>query len=179
MNKALFTSVLAVLIAIAGSAIADEAATSMSMVVEGEATGQTFIGLTPEGLRLDSYTTGVITEGLLAGATTTGVDYLLFRHDGVGVIDIRAHAEGPDGAVVAVTIKGFLGEPSPGLLEAMLDPEFESPDVDIPLHGAAWMQTMSPEYAFLNHTVFGMTGTANLAQGVVRMTFRSLAGQAR
>ena len=57
----------------------------------------------------------------------------------------------------------------------MLDPEFEPQDADVPMHGAAWFQTMAPQYAFLNHTVFGCTGTANFATGFVRITCRSLA----
>jgi len=131
--------------------------------------------LVPEGLRGDGHTLGVITEGMLAGATMTGTDYIVYRHDGVGVIDARYFVSGEDGSTAAITLKGFLGEPSPGLLEALLDPEFEFPDMDIPLHGAAWLQTMAPQYAFANHTVFGFTGTINLAAGLLRLSFRSLA----
>ena len=44
------------------------------------------IGLVPEGVRLDAHYTGTITEGPLAGDAVEGVDYLLLRPDGVGVI---------------------------------------------------------------------------------------------
>jgi len=91
------------------------------------------------------------------------------------VLNIRGLAVHPDGATVAMTLKGYLGEPTPGMLEMMLDPEFEPLDVDIPFHGAAWLETMAPQYAFVNHTVFGCAGTVNMVEGVVRYTCRSLA----
>jgi len=175
MNKLLFATIMAVLIVISGTAIADDAGEAPYLVMEVQIVGQDFIGLVPEGLRLDGHTSGEITEGLLVGSTTTATDYLLYRHDGVGVVDVRCVAVHPEGATVAMTLKGYLGEPMPGMLEMMLDPEFEMPEIDIPMHGAAWMQTMAPQYAFLNHTVFGFTGAMNMAEGVVRVTLRSLA----
>jgi hypothetical protein len=96
-------------------------------------------------------------------------------NSGVGVLNVRGFAVHPDGVTSSVTMKGFLGEPMPGMLDAMLDPEFRPPDVDIPVLGAAWFQTMAPQYAFLNHTVFGCTGTVNLVEGVARITCTSLA----
>jgi hypothetical protein len=175
MKKLLLAALLATAVSIAITAMADETNERPYGILEGQIVGQDFIGLVPEGLRFDGHSSGVITEGLLAGATTSGVDYMLYRHDGVGVIDVRGFSVHPDGFSVSMTMKGFVGEPSPGSFEAMLDPAFEPPDVDIPLHGAAWFQTMAPEYAFLNHTVFGFSGTINMATGVLRVTYRSLA----
>lgn len=175
MKRLVLAAVLAAALGVLGAAIADDAAETPYIVMEMQIVGQDFVGLVPEGIRIDSYSSGVITEGLLAGATAQGVDYILYRHDGVGVLDIRGFAVHPDGVTSSVTMKGFLGEPMPGMIEAMLDIDFEPPDVDIPLHGAAWFQTMAPQYAFLNHTVFGCTGTVNLVQGVARITCRSLA----
>jgi hypothetical protein len=175
MKKLLLAALLATTVSIAITAMADKTNERPYFVLEGLSVGQDFVGVVPEGLRLDGHTSGVITEGLLAGSTTSGVDYMLYRHDGVGVIDVRGFSVHPDGITAAVTMKGFLGEPSPGLFEAMLDPTFEPPDVDIPLHGAAWFQTMAPEFAFLNHTVFGFSGTINMVTGILRVTYRSLA----
>jgi len=158
-----------------GTAIADDAAAERYMVFEIQHVGQDFIGLVPEGIRLDGHHTGVVTEGLNVGATSRSTDYFLYRHDGVGVMYTRGFAVHPDGVTIAMTLKGFLGEPMPGLLEAMFDPAFEPPDVDVSLHGAAWFETMAPQYAFLNHTVFGCVGTVNLFQNVGRITCRSLA----
>ena len=174
MKRPLLTAVMAALVALAGTAVADETAAPY-FVFEAASVGQDLIGLVPEGLRFDGHSRGVISDGLLVGAWTTATDYLLYRHDGVGVLDIRGFAAHPDGVTLAMTLKGFLGAPMPGMLEAMLAPAFFPPDVDIPLHGAAWFQTMAPEYAFLNHTVFGCTGTYNPGKGVGRTTCRSLA----
>ena len=163
------------LIVLASSAIAQEAAPVPSMVVEGQIHTMNFVGLVPEGLRLDGHVTGVITDGLFAGATGEWIDYLLIRHDGVGVVYVRGFFVDPDGVPVAFTLRGFLGEPQPELVQAMLDPEYEMPDVDMPVHGAAWFESMAPQYAFLNYTVFGATGTVNPATGVIRAVYRSLA----
>jgi hypothetical protein len=175
MKRLLLAALLTTVATIGITAAADETNEAPTFVLEGQIVGQDLIGLVPEGLRLNGHTSGVITEGILVGATTNAIDYMHYRHDGVGVIHVRGYSVHPDGFTVAVTMKGFLGEPSPGLLEAMLDPAFEPPDVDIPLHGAAWFETMAPAYAFLNHTVFGFSGTINMVTGALRVTYRSLA----
>ena len=175
MKKLLIFALMVALAGIAGTATASDAIETPFIVMELQIGAQDFVGLVPEGLRLNGHSSGVITDGLLAGATATGIDYLLYRHDGVGVVDVRGFAVHPDGVTVAMMLKGFVGEPMPGMLEMMLDPAFEPPDADAPIHGAAWFQTMAPQYAFLNHTVFGCTGTVNAVHGLVRMTCRSLA----
>ena len=175
MKKPLLVAIMVALVATLGTAIADDATAAPYMVFEIQHVGQDFIGLVPEGIRLDGHHTGVVTEGLNVGATSRSTDYFLYRHDGVGVMYTRGFAVHPDGVTIAMTLKGFLGEPMPGLLEAMFDPAFEPPDVDVSLHGAAWFETMAPQYAFLNHTVFGCVGTVNLFQNVGRITCRSLA----
>ena len=40
------------------------------------------IGLVPEGIRLDAFFKGSITDGPLSGATLRGIDYLLLRAEG-------------------------------------------------------------------------------------------------
>jgi hypothetical protein len=174
MKKLLLTAMLASMVAISGTVIADDAPTMATMVLEGQMTGTKPVGMVPDGIRIDGFTSGVFTEGILAGATADWVDYLLVRHDGVGVIDVRGYIVDPDGVPVSFTVRGFLGEPS-GLHEAMLDPDFELPDVDVPTHGAAWFESMAPQYAFLNYTVFGVTGFVNAFQGMMRLTFRPIA----
>jgi len=175
MKTPLLATLAVAMAAIAGTVVAQDAAGTPYYVAEVQVVEQNLVGLVPGGLRLDGHTLGVITEGLLVGATTSGIDYLLIRPDGVGVIYVRGFVDHPDGATLAFTMRGFLGEPAPGMIEAMLDPEYVPPDVDIPLHGAAWLETMAPQYAFVNHTVFGFTGTINLAKAALRITFRSLA----
>jgi len=175
MKRLLLAAIMAALVVITSSVFSSEPLGPRHMTVEGQMTGQKLVGMVPEGLRYDGPSTGVITDGLLAGATFEGVDYALIRHDGVMVIDARYFGVAPDGATLAMTLKGFMGEPMPGLLEAMLDPEYEQPDVEVPVHGAAWFETMAPQYAFLNHTVYAMTGTVNPAKGTIRSVFRPIA----
>ena len=75
---------------------------------------------------------------------------------------------------MAWTVKGFAGDPATmPPLEAWLDPDFV-PDADVSLHGAAWFQTMDPSQAYLNHTVFAISGTVNLATGTIRAMAWSL-----
>ena len=175
MNRLLLSTSISALVAIAGSAIAEDAGSVHTMVLEAQTHATNVIGLVPEGLRLDAHVTAGFTDGPLAGATGESIDYLLLRHDGVGVVYVRGYLVDPDGVSVAMTIRGFVGAPQPGLVEAMLDPEYEMPDEEWPVHGAVWFESMAPQYAFLNHTVFAATGTVNPGTGVVRYVFRSLA----
>lgn len=175
MRTLFFAAMVAALIAVVGTAMAQDEIATQSLVMELQLVGSDVVGVVPEGMRMDGYVRGAITEGLLTGATVTATDYLLIRRDGVGVIDVRAMAVLPGGVTAAMTFKGFFGEPTPGMFEAMLVPDFEFPDVDMPAHGALWLQTMAPQYAFVNHTVFGCVGSVNSAQGAVRYSCRSLA----
>ena len=52
------------------------------------------VGLVPEGVRLDVHFEGEVVEGALTGARVRGIDYLLLRADGVGVIVAVAAAVG-------------------------------------------------------------------------------------
>ena len=171
-----FCICLVALLVIAGTAIADDVPVTTFYTSEAALVGVDFIGLVPGGLRLNSKFTGTVTDGLFAGSTTEGVDHVLIRPDFVMEMNAREIIAIPDGPPVAVTIMGFwvpTTEMPP--LEAMLDPDFAFADVEIPGHGAAWFETMAPQYAFLNHTVFSFTGTINIARGEVRVTYRSLA----
>lgn len=171
-----FSICLCALLAIAGTAIAEDTPATTFYTGEGTVVGYDFVGLVPGGLRLNSKFAGTVTDGLFAGSTSEGIDYVLIRPDFVMEMNAREIITIPDGPPVAVTIKGFwvpTMEMPP--LEAMLDPDFEFADVEIPGHGAAWFETMAPQYAFLNHTVFSFTGTINIARGEIRLTYRSLA----
>ena len=176
MKRHSFRVLLVALLTIAGTALAEDPPATTFYTVEATVVGYDFIGLVPGGLRLNSKFAGTVTDGLFAGSAAEGVDYVLIRPDFVMEINIREIITIPDGPPVAVTIKGYwvpTTEMPP--LEAMLDPDFAMPDVEIPGHGAAWFETMAPQYAFLNHTVFSFTGTINIARGEVRVTYRSLA----
>ena len=173
-KRLLCAAVLAALVVVGGTVIADDAIETPYLVIEAQIADQDMVGLVPGGWRGDGDARGAITDGMLPSASTIGIDYLVLRPDGVGIIDARWFVADADGLTAAITLKGFIGEPSEPF-GAMLDPAFEVPDVDIPLHGAAWLRTMAPQDAFVNHTVFGFTATINMDTGLLRLTGHSLA----
>lgn len=121
------------------------------------------IGLVPDGLRLDASFEGEIIEGAFAGAKVVGIDYLRFRPDGVGVLDVRETlTRGADR--VEVQAGGYL-IPPPGFglppPDVILAAEFSWPDVELPVHGFATFRTGAAEWSELNHTVATFNGTAN------------------
>jgi hypothetical protein len=133
-------------------------------------------GLVPEGLRIDGHFQGRVTEGPLAGDTVTGIDHLLLRRDGVGVMDIRMVARSAAGRAVSWYAGGYLtlqGEVPP--LEVLGDPGFVWPDRESPMHGWATMRSAAPELRAVNSTVYGFTGTNNVARGQLRVRGQSLA----
>jgi len=125
------------------------------------------IGVVPDGLRLDAHFTGEVTDGELAGAAVRGIDYLRFRADGVGVLDVR-EALTADGLAVEVRAGGYLIPPAGFALpaaEVLLAPDFAWPDLDLPFHGYATFRTAAPEWAQLNRTVGTFDGAANPGTG--------------
>ena len=134
------------------------------------------IGLVPEGLRLNAYYQGKITDGPLTGDTVDGVDYLLLRRDGVGVIDVRQVFSSEGGRTVATEVHGYIAAPVPmPPLEEVADPTFVWPDAEMPMHGAVDLRTAAPDLQAINATVFGFTGTVNVARGELRVRAQSLA----
>ena len=134
------------------------------------------VGLVPEGLRLDVYFTGTITEGPLAGDAVEAVDYLLLRPDGVGVLDVRQVISGASGRTVSARGHGYLTPQGPlPPLEELADPAFVWPDAEMPMHGAFDLRTAAPELQALNATVYGFTGTVNAGRGELRVRAQSLA----
>lgn len=134
---------------------------------EARLTDRLPVGLLPEGLRLEVPFEGRITGGPLAGACITGIDHLLIRPDGVGVIDapetisrgslhLAAHARGyvvpPEGAPVPP-------------VAAMLEPDFAWPDVPFAVRGFALLRTASPDLDFLNRTAVALRGRVNMNTG--------------
>ena len=143
---------------------------------ETEVTEVVPIGLVPEGLRIDAHYQGSVTEGPLAGDTVTGIDHLLLRRDGIAVIDVRQVARSAAGRTVSWYAGGYItpeGEMPP--LEVIGDPGFVWPDLEMPLHGWATMRTAAPDLQALNSTVYGFTGTVNVARGQLRVRGQSLA----
>lgn len=174
MLRPLMVICLASLLALVGTAFAD--AHGGVYTTEGSVVAYHVVGMVPGGLRLNSHFAGTITDGLFAGSTFEGIDYVLMRPDGVMVIDGRSIINIPDGPPIASSFKGYWVptiEMPP--LEAFFDPEFEMPDIEIPGHAVVWHETMLPQYAHLNHTLFAFSGIINIARSEARWTVRPLA----
>lgn len=141
------------------------------------------VGIVPAGLRMDVGFTGQVTDGPLAGAALTGMDYVLIRPDGVAVIDARELATADDGTTLALHAEGFIVAPFPmPPLTQLVQPGFTWPDADLNLHGAARLETAAESLAEVNRTMYAFTGTVNLATGLLQVAAESLlalAGAAR
>jgi hypothetical protein len=144
---------------------------------EAQFTALVPIGLVADGLRLDANFEGQVLDGQLAGATVRGVDYLRFRRDGVGVLDVRELLlRGAD--CVEVQAGGYLIPPAGFTLpspEVMLAPQFTWPQVELPVHGFATFGTATPEWQELNRIVGMFNGTANPGAGTLAIEAAALA----
>lgn len=142
----------------------------------GRLTRLTPIGLVPDGLRLDVAFAGTITDGPLAGCAMEGIDYLLIRHDGIGVVDARELVTTDQGLATAVHATGYILPPfAMPELSVLADPAFTWPDVDLPMHGASRVQTADPDLAAATRIIYGWTGSVNVAQATLEVHARSLA----
>jgi hypothetical protein len=145
---------------------------------EGRLTGMTPIGVTAEGARIDVTFEADVTEGELGAGTLRGVEYFTLRRDGTGVIDARFAIESAAGPV-ACHARGYVVPPA-GIeappLEAVVDPAFPWPDVDLPLVEFATCQTGAPALEHLNRTVAAGHGTVNMATGRLVVETRALVG---
>ena len=134
------------------------------------------VGLTPAGLRLDVQFAGRITEGPLTGCTIEGIDYLLLRPDGVGVIDARELVSDGSRVIAAVRAEGYVVPPFPvPELSVLADPGFAWPDVELPLHGAHFWETSDERLPGAPGTVYGFSGWVNVATGALEVSAHSLA----
>jgi len=122
------------------------------------------IGLVPEGMRLDIHLEGQATAGMLAGARVRGIDYLLIRADGVGVIDAYEVLDAGERRFVSAHAQGYsippegMEAPTP---DELLSPDFVWPDAPIPIHGFALYRTGASDLAHLNRTIASFRGHVN------------------
>jgi hypothetical protein len=126
------------------------------------------VGLVPEGVRLDAHFDGETTAGMLAGARVRGIDYLLLRGDGVGVIDVHLTLEAGEGRVVAAHAQGYMVAPAGVELpppDVLLSPDFVWPDLPLPTHGFVLYRTGTSDLLHLNRTVASFQGHANPGRG--------------
>jgi hypothetical protein len=139
---------------------------------EAQFTGMVPFGLTPRGIRFDFPYAGTVVTGPLTGATVQGTDYLLFRADGVGVMDVRTAVTTEVGAA-SLQATGYILMPEGIELppDMMLDPNIVWPDMDTMLHGFGLFETGAADLAWLNRAALAFRGTANPGTGALQATF--------
>jgi len=126
------------------------------------------VGLVPEGVRLDVHFDGQVTAGAFVGAHVSGIDYLLLRGDGVGVIDAYEILDAGDGRVVSAHAQGYVVPPDGVELpppNVLLSPDFVWPDLPLPLHGFALYRTGASDLAHLNRIAASFQGHVNVGRG--------------
>jgi hypothetical protein len=146
--------------------------------IEATFTDVAVIGMLPEGLRIDAHYDGNVVAGPLAGARVRGIDYLLIRSDGVGVLDVRETITTPAGHRIAIRAQGYgslRSEPRVGTEAVPLpDAKVTWPDAPRPLLGVATCQTTDPEFLWMNEAMLVFSGTANLGTGKLQAVGRVL-----
>jgi hypothetical protein len=143
---------------------------SMTLVYrfEADVTEIVPVGLVPEGIRLDAFFSGPIVEGALSGASLRGIDYLLLRSDGVGVLDAHEVVTTNTGVHISLHAQGYITPPPEIQLpppEVLLSSEFQWPDLPLPLHAFVLARTGARELAWMNSTALGAEGTVNMGTG--------------
>lgn len=147
-----------------------------SYAFEGQFTNVVPIGLTPLGLRVDLDFTGTLTDGPLTGATISGTDFLLLRHDGIGQVNVQERITQGDRVVASLRFLGYAVPPiALPELSVLFTPDFAWPDIELPMHGAAFFEAASEEVSAATATVYGISGAVNLGAGTVHIAAKSLA----
>jgi hypothetical protein len=102
-----------------------------------------------------------------------GVDYLLFRADGVGVLDVYRTITAGDGRVISARVHGYVLPPAGVEMPpppVLLAPDFRWPDAEFPIHGFALYRTGAADREELNSTVGTVEGSANSGTDVLSVT---------
>ena len=134
------------------------------------------VGRVRDGLRVDVWFEGTILEGKLLGGEVQGIDYLLLRPDGVGVVDVRETVLLPGGETVSITATGYVaGADGLPADEEVLDPGYAWPELDLGVHGSAMARTSLTGLAWMNRTMLSFAGSYNLGAGTRRIAARGSA----
>lgn len=151
-------------------------ASDLVYAIDGQFHDIVIIGPVNEGFRMNGHFGGTVTEGELAGATMTGVDYFLLRHDGVGVVRAQEVITHED-RVIAVTLHGLLLPPQGVAAPRPADvtrPGFAWPAAPYSIHVSASFETAAPALAHLNRTLVAHSGTVNFATGKLAIEARQI-----
>ena len=141
--------------------------------IEGSLTDIVPIGLVPEGVRLDVHFEATVVEGALDGARVRGIDYLLLRADGVGVVDVYETITTGDGRTISAHVHGYIVPPAGVEMpppHVLLDPDFRWPDAALPIHGFALYRTGAAGWEELNSTAAAFEGSVNPGVGALAVT---------
>ena len=115
------------------------------------------LGDTPEGHRLVVNATGGTLEGpsVSAEVMRSGGDWARIRNDGSGAVDVRGLLRADDGSLLGLRFEGRFLIPPPLMTDVF------APSTDTPVDSsryyfriAAYFETSSKEYAWLNRSVF-------------------------
>jgi hypothetical protein len=134
------------------------------------------IGLVPEGILMANTFDGTVTHGLMKGARVWGIDHLLIRSDGVGVIDAPKTISLGD-RHLSEHVRGYCVPPA-GLdlppLEALLEPGFEWPDVPFTVRATSTFRTAHPDLAHLRAALARIDGQVWFTTGKLWVETRIL-----
>lgn len=135
------------------------------------------IGLVPEGIRMANTFDGRVTAGRFEGARVWGIDHFILRRDGVGIVDAPKTISGHEISGRPVSDGGFhlfehvraYSLPPAGLemppLEAILEPDFEWPDILFPIQGFSTFRAAHRELAHLNRAIARIDGWVDFTTG--------------
>lgn len=134
------------------------------------------IGVVHEGLLMANAFDGRVVAGILPGARVWGIDHLLVRRDGVGVIDAPKAIVLGDRRI-AEHVRGYCIPPE-GMqippLEAMIAPGFEWPAVPFRIVATSTFRTTDPELAFLDTAIASIEGEVVFTTGRLEVETRLL-----
>lgn len=119
------------------------------------------VGGGPHGNRqIIRVASGVIDGPRIKGTTLPmSGDWLLLRTDGVGELDVRSTIKTDDGHLIYMHYNGVM-HARPEIMQGMFQGHPVAPE-DLYLRMAAFFETSSPEYAWINKIV--AVGTAHVA----------------
>jgi hypothetical protein len=107
----------------------------------------------------------------------SGTDFLLLRPDGIGQVSAQERITQGDRVVASLQFLGYAVPPiALPELPAVLAPDFEWPDIELPTHGAAFFEAASDQLPAATATVCReSTGAVDLVSRTVRLAAKSLA----
>lgn len=135
------------------------------------------IGLVPEGLLMANTFDGHVTHGLMEGARVWGIDHLLVRSDGIGVIDAPKTLSLGD-KQLSEYVRGYCIPPE-GItmpsLETLLSPDFQWPDAPFAVRCSSTFRIAHPDHEHLRSAITRIDGQAWMGTGRLVVETRLLA----